>query len=104
MRKVRGMIEIRRSNREPVAVLDLAGCLDVTSSPPDEAVNGVIDSNQCALVIDCSKFKYISSSGLRILLRAARRFGAEDGRLVLCGVEGPIRMVFDLPVPIHSFD
>ena len=91
------MIEIRRTNRETVAVLELAGRLDViTSSQLDDAINGVLDSDQRALVIDCSELKYMSSSGLRVLLVAARRFGAEGGRLVLCGVEGPVRKVFDI--------
>lgn len=91
------MIEIRRTNRDAVAVLELAGRLDVTtSSQLEDAINGVFDSNDRTLVIDCSELKYISSSGLKILLLAARRFGSADGRVVLCGVEGPIRKVFDI--------
>ena len=91
------MVEIRRIDREAVAVLEVAGRLDVTtSSRLDDAINGVFDTNYRALVIDCSGLKYVSSSGLRVLLLAARRFGTADGRLVLCGVEGPIRKVFDI--------
>ena len=91
------MVKIRRMNREAVAVLEVAGRLDVnTSSQLDDAVNEIFDTNHRALVIDCSGLKYVSSSGLRVLLLAARRFGSENGRLVLCGVEGPIRKVFDI--------
>ena len=40
------MIEIRRMNREAVAVLEVAGRLDVnTSSQLDDAINGVFDTN-----------------------------------------------------------
>ncbi len=91
------MVEIRRINREAVAVLEVAGRLDInTSSQLDDAVNEVFDTNYRALVIDCSGLEYISSSGLTVLLLAARRFGSADGRVVLCGVAGPIRKVFDI--------
>ena len=59
------MVEIRRMNREAVAVLEVAGRLDVTtSSQLDDAINGVFDTNYRSLVIDCSGLKYVSSSGL----------------------------------------
>jgi anti-anti-sigma factor len=91
------MIEIRLNEREGVAVIELEGRLDITSSPQlESSVDEVFDSGQRALVIDCSKLKYISSSGLRVLLIAARKFSAAGGRLVLCGVAGHIRKIFDI--------
>lgn len=91
------MIEIRRNDRDSVAVIELQGRLDVTSSPELEAAaNEILTNGQRALVIDCSALKYISSSGLRVLLIAARQFSAAGGRLVLCGVAGHIRKVFDI--------
>ncbi len=91
------MIEIGRFDREGVAVLEVTGRLDVnTSSQLDDAVDQVFDGSNGALVIDFSGLKYISSSGLRVLLLTARRFGAADRRLVLCGVAGTIRKVFEI--------
>ena len=91
------MIEIRRNDRDSAAVIELHGRLDITSSPELEAAaNEILANGQCALVIDCAGLKYISSSGLRVLLIAARQFSAVGGRLVLCGVSGHIRKVFDI--------
>ena len=91
------MIEIRRNDRDSAAVIELQGRLDITSSPELEAAaNEILANGQGTLVIDCSGLKYISSSGLRVLLIAARQFSAAGGRLVLCGVSGHIRKVFDI--------
>lgn len=91
------MIEIRRNDRDTAAVIELQGRLDITSSPELEAAaNEILANGQGALVIDCTGLKYISSSGLRVLLIAARQFSAAGRPLVLCGVSGHIRKVFDI--------
>ena len=91
------MIEIRRNDRDSAAVIELQGRLDITSSPQLEAAaNEILANGQHALVIDCTGLKYISSSGLRVLLIAARKFSSAGRRLVLCGVSGHIRKVFNI--------
>lgn len=46
------------------------------------------------LVIDFSGVSYISSVGLRVLMLAARRTGAQKGRIALAGLTSNVREVF----------
>jgi anti-sigma B factor antagonist len=49
-----------------------------------------------AAVVDLSQLDYVSSSGLRVFLLAAKRLQATDGKIVLCALKDQIRQVFDL--------
>jgi hypothetical protein len=47
-------------------------------------------------VLDLSRLEYISSAGFRVLLLAAKLADETGSRLVLCGVSGKVRQLFDL--------
>jgi anti-sigma B factor antagonist len=48
------------------------------------------------VVIDGEKLDYISSTGLRVLLVAAKRLKAVDGRIVLSSLKPHILEVFEI--------
>jgi len=48
------------------------------------------------LLVDFTKLDYISSAGFRILLLAGKRAEQSGCHLVLCGVSGRIRQLFDV--------
>jgi stage II sporulation protein AA (anti-sigma F factor antagonist) len=56
----------------------------------------VINSAAQRLVIDLAQLDYVSSSGLRVFLLAAKRLQATNGKLTLCGLQDHIQQVFDL--------
>jgi anti-sigma B factor antagonist len=47
-------------------------------------------------VIDLSHLEYVSSSGLRVFLLAAKRLHSAEGKIVLCSLKEHVRQVFDL--------
>ncbi len=49
-----------------------------------------------ALIIDCAGLEYVSSAGLRAFLIAARGAQRAGVRFALCGLQPPVREVFDL--------
>ncbi len=73
----------------------LAGRLDAVTAP--ELMACLEDSlgSATGLRIDCSALEYISSAGLRVLMKA-RSAMATKGPLTITGVNDMIREVFDI--------
>ena len=79
-----------------VWVVAPAGRIDSVTSPTlEEALLRAIAGGERRVVVDFLAVEYISSAGLRVLLVAAKRL-RDEGRLVLCGMNEPVRQVFDL--------
>lgn len=75
------------------------------------AVNGRLDSNNAAALedrlcermktvssvgVDLAETQYVSSAGLRVLLKAAKIAQGCGHKLVLCGMSAHVREVFDV--------
>jgi anti-anti-sigma factor len=90
-------MNISEDRKADAVVLALSGKLDATTAKMfEDKILGVINSGAQRLVVDLALLEYISSSGLRVLLLAAKRLQAPDGRIILCGLQDHIRQVFDL--------
>ena len=48
------------------------------------------------LILDLSGLQYISSAGLRVLMLAAKQSKAQDGTLVLTGLQPLVREIFEI--------
>ncbi|HLW27877.1 MAG TPA: STAS domain-containing protein [Kiloniellales bacterium] len=79
-----------------VLILSVQGRLDSnTSKELDEVLVQQIQSRP-AVVLDFSSLEYISSAGLRVLLKAAKQGRAGGGKLALCCLSPHVREVFDI--------
>jgi anti-anti-sigma factor len=56
----------------------------------------VINSGAQRLAVDLSQLDYVSSSGLRVFLLAAKQLQGTQGKIVLCALKDHVRQVFDL--------
>ena len=83
-----------------VVVLSLAGRIDHSRSDTLRAALephlATCSAEQDRLVLDLSQLEYISSAGFRVLLLAAKRAAETDWQIVLAGVSGKVRQLFDL--------
>lgn len=90
-------MEISESTDGVVTVVSLRGRLDSVAAPSlGERLTGTLSTPGRRLLIELSQLEYISSAGFRVLLLAARRATETEGRIVLCGVTGKVRQLFDL--------
>jgi anti-anti-sigma factor len=84
-------LEIREEPAEGTHVLVLLGELDIaTSTRLDERLESIIEDSSEHLIIDLSALGFMDSMGLQVLLRARRRLGRQERRLVLVCPPGPI--------------
>ena len=90
-------MEVMEERAGGTVILGPKGRLDSNSSKSfEERVMALLDGGKAAMLIDFAELDYVSSAGLRVLLMAAKRSKAADGRLALCALSTPIREVFDM--------
>ena len=77
------------------AALKIIGRLDTTTAPELEATIDACVADIKELVLDCSALEYVSSAGLRVILKA-QKLMSEQGELKLTNVNETIMEVFDI--------
>jgi anti-sigma B factor antagonist len=92
---------------EGIVVLSLIGRLDSnTSDEFERMLLEKVHEGETRFVLDFEELDYISSAGLRVLLKATKELKKTSGRLCLCSIRDYIREVFDMSgfssfLPIH---
>jgi anti-sigma B factor antagonist len=56
----------------------------------------LIEAGENRFLVNFEKLDYISSSGLRVLLAAAKQLKGTDGELRICSLNEVVREVFDI--------
>jgi len=78
-------------------IVHLAGRLDTDSAPAcEKAMQPLLDEPARKLLLDMKKLDYISSIGLRIVLKAQKAAKAVGGKVVISGMQPQIAKVFKL--------
>lgn len=86
-------------------IATLSGEWDTAATEQTEkALAPLLDSKGKEIVIDCTELEYISSSGLRVLLRILKQAQGVGSRVVLKNVNEVIHDVLDLTGFISIFE
>jgi anti-sigma B factor antagonist len=90
-------MEIIKEEQNGVSILKLLGRLDSnTSAEFEEQILGMIGHGVKSVVVDFEGLDYISSAGLRVLLKAAKEIRRSEGKIVLCSMNDYIKEVFEI--------
>jgi len=90
-------MEVVQDRRNSAIIIYLMGRLDSgTSREFGKKLLDLVQSGENRLVLDLKGLDYISSSGLRVLLKAAKELKQKQGRISLCRVKEHIREVFEM--------
>jgi len=90
-------MEINEKKDNEIITLSINGRLDtLSSSALDIKLKQLTENNVKKLVLDFSELDFISSSGLRVLLTAAKQLKSYNGKLALCGLQEHVKEVFDV--------
>jgi anti-sigma B factor antagonist len=101
-------VEVNETKQDGVVVLALKGRLDSnTSGDFEKKLLGIVQQGENQLVLDFSDLDYISSAGLRVLLKAIKELKRSDGQMCVCAVKDYIREIFSLSgflsfLPTHA--
>lgn len=62
----------------------------------EQACQDSLEGGRQQLLVDLAELQYVSSMGLRSFLRVAKAVQKKDGVLLLCGMKGLVKEVFDM--------
>ena len=90
-------LEIHEESMGDVLVVAPSGRIDaVTSDDLERRLLALVATRGARLVVDLRGVEYISSAGLRVLLRLAKKAKEQSGRVVLSSLGPAVRQVFEL--------
>ena len=91
------MINIKSRQDEKAIVVSVKGRLDTVTAPElEKELTNTTSEHAGTMVINMSEVEYISSAGLRVLLVAAKMVKNNNGEVLLCGLQGPVKEVLDI--------
>ena len=90
-------MEIKIDKENKFTIVQLIGRLDSnTSLSLEKKLLELLEKNEDNLLIDCTHLNYISSSGLRVFLVAAKLLETKKQKLNFCCMKDFIKEVFDI--------
>lgn len=88
---------IESTKVEKAVVLKVSGRMDAENADQFRAAcEHWITLGVLRVIADLNELRYISSMGLRAFLSAAQALRARSGSLILCGLNGTPRQVFEM--------
>ena len=90
-------MEIIETKQDEILIFKLKGRLDSKTSPDfEKKIFDAIESGSIHMVVDFEELDYISSAGLRVILKATKNLKRSDGRFVLCAMKDYVKEVFEI--------
>ena len=90
-------MEIIEEIQNNINIFKLNGRLDSnTSQGFEKKIFQAISDGSKNMIIDFKDLDYISSAGLRVLLKATKTLKREDGRIMLCSMQDYVKEVFEI--------
>lgn len=91
-------LNIKIENREAgTCLVALEGRLDATTYLSLEAkMDALLGSKTRALMLDLGQLSYISSAGVRVILKARKTIAANRGAFLMLNLQPQIRKVFEI--------
>jgi len=89
-------MEIIQNEENGIICIAIKGRLDSESATDaDKAIEDILAGNHCSLLFDLSALEYLSSSGLRVLLKASKELKQKHGKIVLCSLNIFVKEIFE---------
>ena len=90
-------MEIIETQQKDVLTFKLNGRLDSNTSPElEKKVFEAIEKGALKMVVDFADLDYISSAGLRVILKATKALKRSEGSMILCSMQDYVKEVFEI--------
>lgn len=90
-------MDITETKHDQYSVFKLNGRLDSnTAMGFEQKLFESIENGAQRLILDFQDLDYISSAGLRVILKATKNLKGADGKLVLCAMQDYVKEVFEI--------
>lgn len=90
-------MEVKREEQQNSIILHLAGRLDAVTAPDFEAdMRDLLDSPDKSLVLNFKELDYVSSAGLRVILKFAKKYKTLEHEFCVCQIQDHVMEVFEM--------
>ncbi len=90
-------MEISQENTDGIQIFSVKGSLDSNTSPELETqIYTALEGGQRKLILNLENLDYISSAGIRVMLKTTKDLKRMEGKVVLCALQDYVREVFDI--------
>ncbi|MGN0501382.1 MAG: STAS domain-containing protein [Ruminococcus sp.] len=90
-------MQIKTDVNNSKLLISLSGRLDTITSPQlEEEINNISLDEIETIIFDVKELEYISSAGLRLVLKAHKKMTAQGGQLKLINVNDMIMEILDM--------
>jgi anti-sigma B factor antagonist len=90
-------MDIVEEKSQTISIFRLNGRLDSnTSQGFEQKLFNAISDGTKKMVIDFKDIDYISSAGLRVILKATKALSREEGKIMLCDMQDYVKEVFEI--------
>ncbi|GLI34371.1 STAS domain-containing protein [Desulforhabdus amnigena] len=90
-------MDVLQKRRNDVIILLCRGRLDANTSPEfEKELFDLIRKGESKFVLDFQDLDYISSAGLRVLLKAAKTLKSSEGQISFSSLKDYVREVFEI--------
>jgi anti-sigma B factor antagonist len=85
---------INTDNTQPVSIMQVKGRVDSETAPElESALTNLLNSNKNKIVLNLQAVDFLSSAGLRAMVRALKQAQESGGDLRLASVSEPIEVI-----------
>ena len=89
-------MKITTRTEDDVTVVDVSGSLDTqTAGPASEELASIAQGNS-KLLLNFEHLEFLSSAGLRVLLRTAKQLNGAGGTMKICSPSGTVKEVMEI--------
>lgn len=90
-------MEIIEEKQDAISIFKLNGRLDSnTSQGFEKKIFDAISDGSKNMIVDFKDLDYISSAGLRVILKATKALNREEGKIMLCSMQDYVKEVFEI--------
>ena len=90
-------MEIIQKEEYGITCLKIKGRMDAAVAiETEQAVDKILEENNKRLLFDLGDLEYLSSYGLRIILKVAKKIKMMEGKIILCSLIENIKEIFDI--------
>jgi len=78
-------------------ILAVKGRMDAVSSPEfEEKMRSWIDEGETCFIIDLDQLNYMSSAGLRSIIKTVKNVETNNGKIICCALGGEVKKIFKI--------
>lgn len=90
-------MEIKTRRVDQVLVVEITGKLDTQNSgPASEEMARIVQDGNSKILLNLRNLEFLSSAGLRVLLRTTKLLPEPEGRMMICQAKGVVKEVLEI--------